>query len=215
MTARFVADTNVAVYALDADPQRHERALSIMRRHPVISTQVVNEFISVLTGKHRVPRDRANRYARILLDLWVSHRVRPQCQGEADYFRCADDFVAGFQDQQEAQRFHVALGERLAKFKLRLAEDKDAVFAVWALRPTQCAGARWQARGVYFSRLHPRLRQDQEGSLQGQAPHQPQEARGQRKAYNWDGYNAVLRQVQWPRVRIRIDLNPFRRAEAC
>lgn len=39
--------------------------------------------------------------------------------------------------------------------------------------------------------------------------------KSQRKAYNWEGYNAVLRHVQWPRVRIRIDLNPFRRAEAC
>lgn len=67
MTARFFADTNVAVYALDADQQRRERAFSIMRRRPVISTQVVNEFINVLTGKQRVPREQANRYARILL----------------------------------------------------------------------------------------------------------------------------------------------------
>lgn len=38
-----------------------------MRRRPVISTQVVNEFLNVLIGKQRVPRDVANRYARILL----------------------------------------------------------------------------------------------------------------------------------------------------
>ena len=78
MTARFFADTNVAVYALDADPQRHEQALSIMRRCPVISTQVVNEFISVLTGKQRVPRDRANRYARILLRRCEVVSLTPQ-----------------------------------------------------------------------------------------------------------------------------------------
>lgn len=78
MTARVFADTNVAVYALDADPQRRERALSIMRRQPVISTQVVNEFISVLTGKQRVPRDRANRYARILLRRCEVTSVTPQ-----------------------------------------------------------------------------------------------------------------------------------------
>jgi hypothetical protein len=34
--------------------------------------------------------------------------------------------------------------------------------------------------------------------------------KSQRQAYNWDQYNDVLRHVQ-----IRIDLNPFRRAEAC
>ena len=67
MTARVFADTNIAVYALDADQQRQERAFSIMRRCPVISTQVVNEFVNVLTRKQRVPRDRVNRYARILL----------------------------------------------------------------------------------------------------------------------------------------------------
>ncbi|WP_338114234.1 reverse transcriptase domain-containing protein, partial [Thiorhodococcus mannitoliphagus] len=42
----------------------------------------------------------------------------------AYYFRFADDFVAAFQDRQDAQRFHVGLSERLAKFKLRLAEEK-------------------------------------------------------------------------------------------
>jgi hypothetical protein len=37
MTARSFADTNIAVYALDADPQRRVRALAIMRQRPVIS----------------------------------------------------------------------------------------------------------------------------------------------------------------------------------
>lgn len=67
MTARFFADTNIAVYALDADLQRRDRALAIMRQRPVISTQVINEFISVLIGKKRVPRDVVNRFAHILL----------------------------------------------------------------------------------------------------------------------------------------------------
>ena len=49
-----------------------------MRRQPVISTQVVNEFISVLTGKQRVPRDRANRYARILLRRCEVVSLTPQ-----------------------------------------------------------------------------------------------------------------------------------------
>jgi group II intron reverse transcriptase/maturase len=39
--------------------------------------------------------------------------------------------------------------------------------------------------------------------------------KSQRKAYNWHQYNDVLRAVAWPRVQIRVDLNPFRRAEAC
>jgi RNA-directed DNA polymerase len=39
--------------------------------------------------------------------------------------------------------------------------------------------------------------------------------KSQRKAYNWDQMNRVLAWFRWPRVRIGIDLSPFRRAEAC
>ncbi len=38
--------------------------------------------------------------------------------------------------------------------------------------------------------------------------------KSQRKAYTWDQFNQALAWVGWPRVRIRKDLNPFRRAEA-
>jgi retron-type reverse transcriptase len=32
-------------------------------------------------------------YLHYVLDLWFSHRVRPQCRGDAYYFRFADDCV--------------------------------------------------------------------------------------------------------------------------
>jgi predicted nucleic acid-binding protein len=54
MTARFFADTNVVVYALDADLNKRRAALSVMRTHPVISVQVINEFISVAIGKMKL-----------------------------------------------------------------------------------------------------------------------------------------------------------------
>jgi group II intron reverse transcriptase/maturase len=38
--------------------------------------------------------------------------------------------------------------------------------------------------------------------------------KSQRRAYNWAGFNHVLKFVGWPRPSIRKDLNPFRRAEA-
>ncbi len=78
MTARFFADTNIALYALDIDPHRRAQAFAIMRRRPVISTQVVNEFLNILTGKQRVPRDVANRFARILLRRCEVVAVTPQ-----------------------------------------------------------------------------------------------------------------------------------------
>jgi predicted nucleic acid-binding protein len=67
MTARSFADTNIAVYALDADPQRRRAALAIMRTRPVISVQVINEFLNVALGKMRLPRQTAGRLAAILL----------------------------------------------------------------------------------------------------------------------------------------------------
>lgn len=67
MTARFFADTNVVVYTLDADPNKRRAALSVMRAHPVVSIQVINEFLSVALGKMKLPRLTANRLARILM----------------------------------------------------------------------------------------------------------------------------------------------------
>jgi RNA-directed DNA polymerase len=39
--------------------------------------------------------------------------------------------------------------------------------------------------------------------------------KSQRKAYTWAQFNQALAWAGWPRVRIRTDLSPFRRAEAC
>ncbi len=38
--------------------------------------------------------------------------------------------------------------------------------------------------------------------------------KSQRKAYTWEGFNHALGHVGWPKPRIRIDLDPCRRAEA-
>ena len=67
MTARCFADTNVAVYTLDADPARRGAALAVMKARPTISVQVVNEFLIVALGKMRLPRPTANRLSAILL----------------------------------------------------------------------------------------------------------------------------------------------------
>ena len=67
MSEKFFADTNVAVYALDVDELKRRQALAVMRRHPVISTQVVNEFINVLLGKRKLERAKTYRLARVLM----------------------------------------------------------------------------------------------------------------------------------------------------
>ena len=66
----------------------------------------------------------SNIYLHYVLDLWFSRRVRRQCQGEAYYFRFADDFLACFQYKSEAEQFRHRLGDRLEGFGLKLAEEK-------------------------------------------------------------------------------------------
>ncbi len=93
MTARSFADTNIAVYTLDANPARRRVALSVMKARPVISVQVVNEFLNVALGKMRLPRQTAGRLAAILLrrcevvDLKREWCARPSHSANAIGFR--------------------------------------------------------------------------------------------------------------------------------
>ena len=69
----------------------------------------------------------ANVYLHYALDLWFHKVVKPQCQGEACLIRYADDFVAAFQYQADAERFYQELSPRLAKFGLELSAEKTRV----------------------------------------------------------------------------------------
>ena len=66
----------------------------------------------------------SNIYLHYVLDLWFSRRVSKASQGEAYYFRFADDFVACFQYREDAERFRQSLRERLKEFGLAVAEEK-------------------------------------------------------------------------------------------
>jgi len=66
----------------------------------------------------------SNVYLHYVLDLWFRHRVKPQARGEAHYYRFADDFLAGFEYQEDAREFRQRLEDRLEGFGLKVAEDK-------------------------------------------------------------------------------------------
>jgi RNA-directed DNA polymerase len=66
----------------------------------------------------------ANIYLHYALDLWFERRYARGCQGAAYLVRFADDFVACFQHAHEAQRFQVAVADRLGGFGLELAQEK-------------------------------------------------------------------------------------------
>ena len=69
----------------------------------------------------------ANVYLHYALDLWFHQVIKPRCHGEACLIRFADDFVAAFQYQDDAESFYQELSQRLGKFGLELAADKTRV----------------------------------------------------------------------------------------
>ena len=66
----------------------------------------------------------ANIYLHYVLDLWGDQWRNRHARGDMIVVRYADDFVVGFQRQDEARRFLTELRERFAKFDLELHPDK-------------------------------------------------------------------------------------------
>jgi predicted nucleic acid-binding protein len=50
---RVFADTNVLVYLIAEDTRKAEKAAEILKCAPVISVQILNEFVSVARRKHK------------------------------------------------------------------------------------------------------------------------------------------------------------------
>ena len=221
----------------------------------------------------------SNIYLHYVLDLWFSKRVRRQSDGEAYYFRFADDFLACFRYKADAEQFHRQLKERLEKFGLELAEEKThcIAFGRFARQNAQARGGKpaeftflgfthycgktkkghfkvkrrtsrkkmgqslcnfsdWAQKARCVLRKGEMIRQarirvlghlnhyaitDNTDACSDYRFHATQilykwlNRKSQRKGYNWEEFNQVLDLLDWPTVRIRKDLNPFRRVEAC
>jgi len=69
----------------------------------------------------------ANVYLHYVLDLWFEKRFKKSCRRWAELTRYCDDFVAAFQDREDAERFRREVEERLAAFGLQVAPEKTAV----------------------------------------------------------------------------------------
>lgn len=66
----------------------------------------------------------ANVYLHYVLDLWADHWRKTQARGKVIIVRFADDFIVGFEDQDDAERFRGELRGRLAEFALELHPEK-------------------------------------------------------------------------------------------
>lgn len=69
----------------------------------------------------------ANIYLHYVLDLWFERVARKNIRGEVQLIRYADDFIIGFQYQEQAEKLLGLLQERLKKFNLTLAPDKTQI----------------------------------------------------------------------------------------
>jgi group II intron reverse transcriptase/maturase len=85
----------------------------------------------------------ANVYLHYAFDLWVQQWRTKQARGDVIVVRYADDFIVGFQDRAEAEKFLVALRERFAKFGLELHPDKTRLIEFG-----QYAAERRRKRGL-------------------------------------------------------------------
>jgi group II intron reverse transcriptase/maturase len=66
----------------------------------------------------------SNIYLHYTLDTWMEWWRKKHAKGDVICVRWADDFVVGFQYQDDANTFRLALNERLKKFSLELNQAK-------------------------------------------------------------------------------------------
>lgn len=65
-----------------------------------------------------------NVYLHYVLDLWFETEVKPRLQGKATLIRYADDFIIGFEREDDARRVVAVLDKRMERFGLALHPDK-------------------------------------------------------------------------------------------
>jgi len=66
----------------------------------------------------------SNIYLHEVLDVWFERDVQPRLRGRAFMIRYADDFVMGFERQDDAQRVMEVLPKRFSRFGLTIPPDK-------------------------------------------------------------------------------------------
>jgi RNA-directed DNA polymerase len=81
-----------------------------------------------------------NVYLHYVLDLWFKTEVTPRLQGKATLIRYCDDFLIGFEREDDARRVMAVLGKRLGRFGLALHPDKTRLLLFRRPPRTQQSG---------------------------------------------------------------------------
>jgi group II intron reverse transcriptase/maturase len=66
-----------------------------------------------------------NMYLHYVLDEWLDKTVRPLLRGEIFIVRYADDFIIGFENEEDAQRVYSTLPKRMQKYGLTIHPEKS------------------------------------------------------------------------------------------
>lgn len=105
--------------------------------HPVIGTPQGGIISPIL----------ANIYMHYVLNLWFEKVVKKGCRGRSYLWVYADDFVAAFKYEEDAERFYQRLGGRLGKFGLTLSEEKTNLIK---FTPSEASGGSFEFLGFEF-----------------------------------------------------------------
>jgi RNA-directed DNA polymerase len=82
----------------------------------------------------------ANIYLHYVLDLWFEAEVKPRMRGHCFLVRFADDFVIGFQYEDDARRVADVLPKRFGKYGLELHPEKSRLLDFSRPARTQTSG---------------------------------------------------------------------------
>jgi RNA-directed DNA polymerase len=81
-----------------------------------------------------------NIYLHYVLDRWFATEVKPRLQGKTTLIRYCDDFIIGFEREEDARRVRVVLEKRLGRFGLTLHPDKTRLLPFGCPPTTQQRG---------------------------------------------------------------------------
>jgi len=103
----------------------------------------------------------ANIYLHYVFDLWTHRWRRHEADGDVIVVRYADDSVVGFEQRQDIETFLADLRTRMAKFGLKLNEEKTRVleFGRYAVERRARRGQR-RPETFRLSRVHAHMCHD-------------------------------------------------------
>lgn len=93
-----------------------------------------------------------NIFLHRVLDEWFEQEVKPRLKGGGFLIRFADDFVMGFERQEDAQRVMAVLGKRFARFGLTIHPEKTTL--VEFRKPTSQEDARGKGTFEFLGFTH-------------------------------------------------------------